>query len=269
MRVKFYRVNLTCFYLCALLAACVLSASDLRAERLPLKVYTSADGLGSSFVDTLTRDSRGFMWFATRDGLSRFDGTRFVTYQVGTENAAPGIESILETRQGVYWIVTTGGIYRFRSDGLRNPAARGTRSILNAEFVSPRGGVLFEDSRENLWLTGGDLYRIVETEGRTEFRKSEINLPEIPGQKFIISGIREAGDGSFWMITTLGIVRLLPDERTVFYPSLRHERRRIGFSLYDRSSRPSLADDRRKTFNFKAGNRCGIGRVRKNENAFL
>jgi signal transduction histidine kinase/ligand-binding sensor domain-containing protein len=218
MRVKFYRVNLCCFYLCALSAACLISASNMRAERLPLKIYTSADGLGSSFVDTLTRDSRGFMWFATRDGLSRFDGARFVTYQVGTENAAPGIESILETRRGVYWIVTTGGLYRFRPDALMNPAARGERSILNAEFVSPLGGVLFEDSRENLWLSGGELYRVVENGGQTEFHKTELNLPEIPGQKFTIYESREAGDGSFWMRTTLGIVRKLPDERTVFYP---------------------------------------------------
>jgi ligand-binding sensor domain-containing protein len=218
MRVRLYRVNLYCFYLCALLAACFVAASNTRAERLPLKIYTSADGLGSSFVDSLTRDSRGFMWFATRDGLSRFDGRRFVTYQVGTENAAPGIESLLETRNGVYWIVTTGGIYRFRADSVQNPAARGTRAILNAEFVSPLGGVLFEDNRENLWLCAGDLYRIVENGGQTEFRKTVLNLPEIPGQKFIIQEIREAGDGSFWLRTSLGIVRKLPDERTVFYP---------------------------------------------------
>ena len=55
------------------------------------------------------RDSRGFLWVCTRDGLSRFDGAHFVTYQVGDKNAPPGIESILETRKGIYWISTTGG----------------------------------------------------------------------------------------------------------------------------------------------------------------
>lgn len=88
-------------------------AAFVLAEKLPVKNYTSADGLGSSFVDTLKRDSRGFMWFATRGGLSRFDGTKFVTYQVGTENAAPGVESIYETRKGVYWILTTGRLCAF------------------------------------------------------------------------------------------------------------------------------------------------------------
>jgi len=62
---------------------------NVGAERLPVKIYTSADGLGSSFIDYLMRDSRGFMWFCTRDGLSRFDGSRFVTYRVGDKNAPP------------------------------------------------------------------------------------------------------------------------------------------------------------------------------------
>lgn len=42
-------------------------APEIFAKRLPVKIYTSADGLGSSFVDYLMRDSRGFMWFCTRD----------------------------------------------------------------------------------------------------------------------------------------------------------------------------------------------------------
>jgi hypothetical protein len=52
-------------------------------ERLPIRVFTTAGGLGSSFVDGVFRDSRGFLWFSTRDGLSRFDGSRFITFQDG------------------------------------------------------------------------------------------------------------------------------------------------------------------------------------------
>ncbi|HXI62499.1 MAG TPA: two-component regulator propeller domain-containing protein [Pyrinomonadaceae bacterium] len=39
---------------------------------MPIKVYASADGLGSSYINNLMRDSRGFLWVCTRDGLSRF-----------------------------------------------------------------------------------------------------------------------------------------------------------------------------------------------------
>lgn len=63
------------------LLATLAGALSICAERLPIKIYTSADGLGSSFVNYVMRDSRGFLWICTRDGLSRFDGTRFITYQ--------------------------------------------------------------------------------------------------------------------------------------------------------------------------------------------
>src|SRR5215831_18560113 len=96
-------------------------ASPGFAERLPIKFYTSADGLGSSFIDFLMRDARGFMWFCTRDGLSRFDGARFVTYRIGDKNGPPGIEGLYQTRDGTYWITTTGGLYRFKADAISQP----------------------------------------------------------------------------------------------------------------------------------------------------
>src|SRR5258706_7241807 len=97
----------------ALFVCCVaVLATPSAAERLPIKLFTSADGLGSSFISSLMRDSRGFLWASTRDGLSRFDGSRFVTYQIGGKGAPPGIEQILEARNGIYWLVTTRGLYR-------------------------------------------------------------------------------------------------------------------------------------------------------------
>lgn len=44
------------------------------AERLPIKIYTPADGLAHEQIKRIVRDSRGFLWFCTADGLSRFDG---------------------------------------------------------------------------------------------------------------------------------------------------------------------------------------------------
>src|SRR5215475_11242763 len=88
-------------------------APIIRAEHLPVKIYTSADGLGSSFVDYLARDSRGFMWFCTRGGLSRFDGSQFITYRLSGEKPAPGFENISETSKGLYFVSTTGGLFYF------------------------------------------------------------------------------------------------------------------------------------------------------------
>src|SRR2546430_9192279 len=118
-----------CFFWCEF--------GNASAERLPIKIFTGADGLGSSYVNDLMRDSRGFLWICTRDGLTRFDGSRFITYQVGDKDGSPGIEQVLESRAGIYWIMTTGGLYRF--DPTSHLAATGGDGDdipkLNAEFI--------------------------------------------------------------------------------------------------------------------------------------
>ena len=57
------------------------------AERLPVKTYTTADGLPKDQINRIVQDSRGFMWFATSDGLARFDGYQFTSY--GVEQGLP------------------------------------------------------------------------------------------------------------------------------------------------------------------------------------
>src|SRR5947208_70999 len=42
---------------------------------------TTDDGLVDNSVTAILQDSRGFMWFGTPSGLSRYDGYRFTTYQ--------------------------------------------------------------------------------------------------------------------------------------------------------------------------------------------
>ncbi len=194
-------------------------ATHSAAERLPIKIFTSADGLGSGFINSLMRDSRGFLWVCTRDGLSRFDGSRFVTYQIGDNGAPPGIEQILETHTGVYWISTTGGLFRFDPAApLKASESKLTdRTTLKAEFISNDRGVLFEDHAGNLWLGSDDLYRLIEKESKRGFEKSELSLPPHPLNLSGIAAISEGQDGSFWILTTWGLIRRFNDGNQVYY----------------------------------------------------
>src|SRR6266481_416060 len=87
--------------------------SSANAERLPIKTYTTTDGLASDGVNRIVRDSRGFLWFCTSEGLSRFDGYSFTNY--GTEQGLPHttVNDLLETRGGELWVATNGGLVRF------------------------------------------------------------------------------------------------------------------------------------------------------------
>ena len=63
-------------------AALLLAPSLLDASRLPIKTYTTADGLARDYITCIEQDSRGFLWFCTAEGLSRFDGYQFTNYRV-------------------------------------------------------------------------------------------------------------------------------------------------------------------------------------------
>src|SRR5207249_11951910 len=95
---------------------------NARAERLPLKTYTTADGLAHNVINKIVRDSRGFLWFCTQEGLSRFDGYSFTT--LGVDQGLPHaiVNDFLETRNGELWIATNAGLVLFNPKG--EPAAR-------------------------------------------------------------------------------------------------------------------------------------------------
>ena len=79
---------------CRVLELGVLATCWVRpGAQLPLRHYTTADGLASNAVYSIASDSRGFLWFATAEGLSRFDGYGFANQTESTglpHGAVPG-----------------------------------------------------------------------------------------------------------------------------------------------------------------------------------
>ncbi len=54
-------------------------------ENILVRKYTQKDGINSYNIRRVTEDGYGFVWIATQDGLSRFDGRNFVSYTKGEE----------------------------------------------------------------------------------------------------------------------------------------------------------------------------------------
>src|SRR5262245_10909173 len=94
--------------------ALVLALScPANSERLSIKSYSTADGLAHTTITPIVGDSRGVVWFSTRQGLSRFDGYRFTIYGIDQGLSSASINGLLETRDRQYWVATASGLCRF------------------------------------------------------------------------------------------------------------------------------------------------------------
>ena len=90
------------------------------AETLPVKKYTTADGLGYDRVNRIVPDSRGFLWFCTSEGLSRFDGYEFKNYTRAQGLPHSTINDLLELNDGTYLVATGDGLVVFNPNGRAN-----------------------------------------------------------------------------------------------------------------------------------------------------
>ena len=195
------------------------------AESLPLRLYTSADGLASSAVTNVFKDSRGFLWFATRDGLSRFDGREFTNYRIGERAGAMTFWALAETRDGSFWISTSDGLFRANPNQNREVKAgsadykAGEPLTLDAEKVADIvPTVLFEDSQNRLWAGAGDLILVAEN-GQLVLRKLDLPAGANGNRENANAvSIAETADKSLWIACAGGVVRRLADERVIFYP---------------------------------------------------
>jgi len=105
--------------MCALLAAVAASAMEQRP--LVLRHLTTADGLPQATVMTTLRDSQGFVWLGTEDGLVRFDGRQVVRYARSPDarDSLPGnfIWQVVEDAHHDLWIaIKNAGVARWRRD---------------------------------------------------------------------------------------------------------------------------------------------------------
>ena len=94
----------------------LFSRSLANAQRsvLRFKHYTINQGLSQNMIDCLLKDSKGYMWFGTWNGLNRFDGYTFLVYRNNPRDkntiSNNFIFSIAEDKFGNLWLGTASGL---------------------------------------------------------------------------------------------------------------------------------------------------------------
>ena len=71
------------------------------------RTFTTKDGLSSDKIHALHKDSKGFIWIGTENGLDRFDGQSFVHFNKNThpEMSLNRVQMIAEDDEGYLWLV--------------------------------------------------------------------------------------------------------------------------------------------------------------------
>lgn len=95
-----------------LLCLCI---KQLYCQPYYFKHYQVENGLSNNAVICSLQDSKGFMWFGTRDGLNRFDGYTFKVFSHNPQDSLSlgnnFVHSLFEDRRGNIWVGTDLGIY--------------------------------------------------------------------------------------------------------------------------------------------------------------
>ena len=109
---KLKKIVIYLFFLCLGMH----SAFSETPEQITFSYISINEGLSQSTVFSIDQDKRGNMWFATYDGVNKYDGYAFTVYQHNEDDPnsiANDISRIVKTdSQGRVWIGTRDGLSR-------------------------------------------------------------------------------------------------------------------------------------------------------------
>lgn len=113
--------------------------------------FTTKEGLPNNFVNYIFKDSFGFIWLATSNGLSCYDGYKFRNFYAipGDNSSLPNnnVTGITEDKNGNIWVGLWGGVAQY------NRKIEKFRS-LKLDFENNFDAVqhIFCDSKNRIWI---------------------------------------------------------------------------------------------------------------------
>ncbi|MFN8358222.1 MAG: two-component regulator propeller domain-containing protein [Spirosomataceae bacterium] len=104
-------------FICCIASLLWLWVSLPMKAQVRFEKISTSEGLSQSSINTIFQDKKGFLWFATYDGLNRYDGYGFTVFRHQENNpysiSNNEITAICEDQDNNLWVGTrTGGLNR-------------------------------------------------------------------------------------------------------------------------------------------------------------
>ena len=133
-----------------------ISILNTIAQDYKFNHITADQGLSMGSVYCILKDSRGFMWFGTQDGLNKYDGYTIKVFKhnpTDTNTLANNfIYALYEDKNGVLWIGTEGGgldEYSLITGKFKHHfGSFENKNSLSSNYIH----TIFEDDEGLLWL---------------------------------------------------------------------------------------------------------------------
>jgi signal transduction histidine kinase/ligand-binding sensor domain-containing protein/CheY-like chemotaxis protein/AraC-like DNA-binding protein len=202
--------NLFTFRFCCLLLSLSSVPFTVLSQRTEPKFtsLTSIDGLSSNTVTAILKDSYGLMWFATDDGLNKFDGTDVTVYRHqkkdSTSLRSSDISCLHQDRAGRIWVGTMEGglhLYDRRKDSFVGiPSPHSVTSISS-------------DATGKLWV--GTTSGLVNVDAVSHQITTFSSIPNIPDEisKGLILSIAIDTKQRVWIGSKNGLFRIDPSRK--------------------------------------------------------
>lgn len=117
------------------------------------RTFTEEDGLPSNHIYDLCEDDKGFLWIATDNGISRYDGTHFFNYSIKNGLPSNDVLQIVKEKDGTVWANCYKQPPSYFDEKLnRFVSFENNASLLNVSeslldvFTLEDGGILFQSN---------------------------------------------------------------------------------------------------------------------------
>jgi len=190
----------------------LLFTSIVFSQSIYFNRLTTENGLSNNNVFDIIQDKSGFLWFATDDGLNRFDGYDFKVFRRDPENenslSDNSVWALREDKKGNIWIGTKSGWLNCYNPVLDKFSKWRIESDITKENSIT---FIYEDTKEKIWIGTyrGGLYRF---DSLTEKHDHWYNNPDDNSSlsNNYISSILEDNEGNIWISTYNGLNRFNP-----------------------------------------------------------